>query len=211
MSFSNKTFRPELGFSNSEDQPTSGSRNHPFPAGLTTIAGIDSPATLLESIAIKPTPSATAAGNKTTVRTGDMYSSFAGCFRPVDHLDRYATLTECVGFESCDLTATQLSPAAPLTAEARKRETMRREEVTVGGENEREILPPVMSSLNENGRPRFFLEKVRKDGRLQIYMVLNDRPEIVRTVFPEEDRTKIRLVGFDREEEEGGGYGSDRI
>ncbi|KAE9460583.1 hypothetical protein C3L33_07534, partial [Rhododendron williamsianum] len=205
MSFFNMTFRSILGLSNSENQRISGRRNPPSPGGLTlisTTAGIASPATVLESVTLKPTPSATAAGKKITVRTDDMHDSIAGCFRPVDsagdiraRLDRCATLTECIGFESCDLTAAQVW-SVPLTAGARKREAMRREEVMVGGKNEREILPPVMSSLNENGRPRFNLEKVRKDGRLLIYKVRNDRPEIVRTVFPEEDRIKIRLIGF---------------
>lgn len=202
MSFFNKTFRSILGLSNSENQRTSGRRYPPSPGGLTlisTTAGIASLATVLESVALKPTPSD---GKKITVCTDDMHDSIAGCFSPVDsagdiraRLDRYATLTECIGFESCDLTAVQVS-SVPLTAGARKRETMRREEVMVGGKNEREILPPVMSSLNKNGRPRFNLEKVRKDGRLLIYKVRNDRPEIVRTVFPEEDRIKIRLIGF---------------
>lgn len=43
------------------------------------------------------------------------------------------------------------------------------------------IFPPIMSSLNRNGRPRFSLETVRKEGRLQISIVPNNFSEVVRT------------------------------
>ncbi|WOH11822.1 hypothetical protein DCAR_0831315 [Daucus carota subsp. sativus] len=44
------------------------------------------------------------------------------------------------------------------------------------------VFPPVLSSLNRNGRPRFGLETVRKEGRLQIWVVPNRFSEVVRTL-----------------------------
>lgn len=43
------------------------------------------------------------------------------------------------------------------------------------------ILPPILSSLNRNGRPRFTLETVRTQGRLQILIVPNHFSEVIRT------------------------------
>ncbi|KAL1805587.1 hypothetical protein ACET3Z_028655 [Daucus carota] len=44
------------------------------------------------------------------------------------------------------------------------------------------VFPPVLSSLNRNGRPRFGLEKVRKEGRLQMWVIPNHFSEVVRTL-----------------------------
>ncbi|KAK4732175.1 hypothetical protein R3W88_025163 [Solanum pinnatisectum] len=61
--------------------------------------------------------------------------------------------------------------------------------------------PPLLSSLFENGQPRFDLEKVRENGRLQISSVKNTRPEvIVERIPPSEDH-----------EESDGGTGRVRI
>lgn len=42
------------------------------------------------------------------------------------------------------------------------------------------VFPPLLSSLNRNGRPRFSLETMRKEGRLQILIVQNHFSEVVR-------------------------------
>lgn len=55
------------------------------------------------------------------------------------------------------------------------------------------ILPPLLSSLNRNGRPRFSLESVREDGRLQILLVPNQFSEVVRTC-QEGDRVSMELL-----------------
>ncbi|KAL1804291.1 hypothetical protein DCAR_0935952 [Daucus carota subsp. sativus] len=43
------------------------------------------------------------------------------------------------------------------------------------------VFPPILSSLNRNGRPKFSLKTVRKDGRLQMSIVPNHFSEVVRT------------------------------
>ncbi|XP_015087196.1 uncharacterized protein LOC107030429 [Solanum pennellii] len=58
--------------------------------------------------------------------------------------------------------------------------------------------PPLLSSLNEKGRPRFDLEIVRENGRLQIASVKNNRPEvIVERIRPSEEsdvRVRIKFI-----------------
>ncbi|KAH0640106.1 hypothetical protein KY285_036692 [Solanum tuberosum] len=62
--------------------------------------------------------------------------------------------------------------------------------------------PPLLSSLFENGRPRFDLEKVRENGRLQISSVKNTRPEVINVerIPPSEDheesdgRVRIKFI-----------------
>ncbi|KAK1356976.1 hypothetical protein POM88_050232 [Heracleum sosnowskyi] len=55
------------------------------------------------------------------------------------------------------------------------------------------VFPPLLSSLNRNGRPRFSLETVRKDGRLQISIVQNHFSEVVRN--PQGgDRVNMKLL-----------------
>ncbi|GAB2273791.1 hypothetical protein Dimus_036616 [Dionaea muscipula] len=44
------------------------------------------------------------------------------------------------------------------------------------------IFPPLLTTLNCNGRPIFHLKKESTDGRLVIYMSPNARKEIVRVV-----------------------------
>lgn len=55
------------------------------------------------------------------------------------------------------------------------------------------IFPPLLSTLNRNGRPLFNLEMVRKAGRLQIVPVPNYRPEVMRTP-PGDDRVRINFI-----------------
>ncbi|KAL8124246.1 hypothetical protein AgCh_012041 [Apium graveolens] len=43
------------------------------------------------------------------------------------------------------------------------------------------VLPPLLTSLNRNGRRGFSLESVRTQGRLQIMLVPNHFSEVVRT------------------------------
>ncbi|KAK1358368.1 hypothetical protein POM88_051624 [Heracleum sosnowskyi] len=43
------------------------------------------------------------------------------------------------------------------------------------------VFPPLLSSLNRNGRPKFSLQTVREEGRLQIMVVPNHFSEVVRT------------------------------
>lgn len=55
------------------------------------------------------------------------------------------------------------------------------------------VFPPLLSSLNRNGRPRFSLETVRKEGRLQISIVQNNFSEVVRNPHSG-DRVSMELL-----------------
>lgn len=59
--------------------------------------------------------------------------------------------------------------------------------------------PPLLSSMNENGRPRFDLEIVRENGRLQISSVKNNRPEVIVERIPpsEESDVLVRIKFID--------------
>lgn len=48
-------------------------------------------------------------------------------------------------------------------------------------EKRTKVFPPLLSSLNRNGRPKFSLQTVREGGRLQIMVVPNHFSEVVRT------------------------------
>lgn len=55
------------------------------------------------------------------------------------------------------------------------------------------IFPPLLSTLNRNGRPLFNMEMVREAGRLQIVLVPNYWPEVTRTP-PGDDRVRINFI-----------------
>lgn len=59
-----------------------------------------------------------------------------------------------------------------------------------------------MSSLDENGRPRYDLVKVRIDGRLLIARERNARPRIVQT-RSEDGKLRMKLALPQDEHEEG--------
>ncbi|KAM0994959.1 hypothetical protein COP2_010662 [Malus domestica] len=64
--------------------------------------------------------------------------------------------------------------------------------------------PPPLSSLNQNGHPRYYLRPERKDGRLELTEVRIYRPEIFRA-YREDGRLRLLLVSHEphiQEEEE---------
>ncbi|KAL3537995.1 hypothetical protein ACH5RR_001361 [Cinchona calisaya] len=61
--------------------------------------------------------------------------------------------------------------------------------------------PPPLSSLNQNGKPTFFLRPVRKDGKLELKEVKIGRPEILR-VFREDGRLRLHLIRNEDEDED---------
>ncbi|XP_068342459.1 protein FANTASTIC FOUR 3-like [Pyrus communis] len=64
--------------------------------------------------------------------------------------------------------------------------------------------PPPLSSLNQNGHPRYYLRPERKDGRLELTEVRIYRPEIFRA-YREDGRLRLHLVSHEphiQEEEE---------
>ncbi|GFZ19477.1 hypothetical protein Acr_28g0001820 [Actinidia rufa] len=184
MNFLTKTFRSILGLSNSEDQSSIRHRNNPTPTGLrlivSTPAIIEPSAAIPESVAVKLTADA---GNEFPRETVPIDS--ARVIRV--NVDRLAMLTESVGSESSIETVldlTEVSTSMAVMAGARSRGTSPRIP---------KDFPPLLSSLKESGRRRFDLKKVRRDGRLLIEQVPNDRPEVGRTIKTD-GRTKLFLV-----------------
>ncbi|KAF4389956.1 hypothetical protein G4B88_003439 [Cannabis sativa] len=56
--------------------------------------------------------------------------------------------------------------------------------------------PPPLSSLNQNGQPSFYLQAVRKEGRLELTEVRIHRPEILRA-FRENGRLRLQFIRED--------------
>ncbi|KAK1383920.1 hypothetical protein POM88_021655 [Heracleum sosnowskyi] len=55
------------------------------------------------------------------------------------------------------------------------------------------MFPPLLPSLNRNGRPKYSLESVRREGRLQMWIVPNHYLEVVRTC-QDGDRVSMELL-----------------
>ncbi|PSR86274.1 Mucin-16 like [Actinidia chinensis var. chinensis] len=203
MDFLTKRFRSILGLSNSEDQSSILHRNNPTPTGLrliiSTPAIIEQPVAIPESVAVKLTAGA---GNEfpgeTSTPTYRIHQSTAGETVPIDsarvirvNVDRLAMLTESVGSESSSETVLDLTEVSmSVMAGARSRGTSPRMP---------KDFPPLLSSLKESGRRRFDLKKVRRDGRLLIEQVPNDRPEVGRTIKTD-GRTKLFLIDPDKDD-----------
>ncbi|GAB4841189.1 hypothetical protein Ancab_021933 [Ancistrocladus abbreviatus] len=131
--------------------------------------------------------------------------------------------TECLGFESLtmkstgdDSTIEDVATAARVvvaeededrgeSGESSRMQRRRGVVIDRRSEKEREegnIFPPLLTTLNENGRPIFNLKKVSRDGRLVIYMLKNVKREIVR--FVESDgRVTMQLLEDDSDDERG--------
>lgn len=58
--------------------------------------------------------------------------------------------------------------------------------------------PPPLSSLNQNGKPTFFLRPVRKDGKLELKEVRIGRPEMLRT-SRQDGRLRLHLIWNEEE------------
>lgn len=64
-----------------------------------------------------------------------------------------------------------------------------------------EDFPPFLSTLDNNGRPRFNLIKVRRNGRLVMAMVRNDKPVIARSYEKDGSGLRMEMVMVKCEEE----------
>lgn len=60
--------------------------------------------------------------------------------------------------------------------------------------------PPPLSSLDQNGKPTFFLRPVRKDGRLELQEVKISRPEIL-FASREDGRLRLHLISSEEDED----------
>ncbi|XP_059648562.1 uncharacterized protein LOC132294656 [Cornus florida] len=61
--------------------------------------------------------------------------------------------------------------------------------------------PPPLSSLDQNGKPTFFLRHVRKDGRLQLTEMKIHRPEILHA-SRQDGRLRLHLISSSDEDED---------
>nr|XP_009787499.1 PREDICTED: uncharacterized protein LOC104235435 [Nicotiana sylvestris] len=68
------------------------------------------------------------------------------------------------------------------------------------GDKEKKFLPP-LSSLNQDGKPNFFMRAVRKDGRLELTEVNIGRPETL-LAFGQDGRLRLHLIHDEEEETE---------
>ncbi|KAF3496990.1 hypothetical protein DY000_02056939 [Brassica cretica] len=88
---------------------------------------------------------------------------------------------------------TESRPIAPTRGEGRRGRSVRR----------KKDLPPFLTTLDCNGRPRFYHRRVRSEGRLEISSVAVNLPEIVSVRGIE--GLRIGTVRVSREHGEGEG------
>ncbi|KAI9181352.1 hypothetical protein LWI28_014157 [Acer negundo] len=156
-----------------------------------------SPTSILDSTVImshsgwsRPTGANILGGTAAPART-----SFLGEVRPPGtakgSTDWYDMCTESLGFESltekmdvCNLPAEEEVAKQSLTT---RKSIFTRSRTTrscrlMREKTDSKDFPPPLTTLDLNRPPRFSYEKVRTDdGRLQIFMLERDRPEIIRT------------------------------
>ncbi|OIT29720.1 hypothetical protein A4A49_29473 [Nicotiana attenuata] len=68
-------------------------------------------------------------------------------------------------------------------------------------EKKEKKFPPPLSSLNQDGKPNFFMRAVRKDGRLELTEVKIGRPETL-LASRQDGRLRLHLIRDEEEEEE---------
>ncbi|KAH7517163.1 hypothetical protein FEM48_Zijuj09G0033200 [Ziziphus jujuba var. spinosa] len=130
-----------------------------------------------------------------------------------DQTRRLEMCTESLGFESTserahgggggDLTVELLDTTRSRSLKRRReeRELMRRRD-----SRSFEDFPPLLSTLDRYGRPRFVLENVRRDGRLELIVRRNERRSVVRSQSADRESTtrieeeihhkKVAALGF---------------
>ncbi|XP_009803742.1 protein FANTASTIC FOUR 4-like [Nicotiana sylvestris] len=67
-------------------------------------------------------------------------------------------------------------------------------------EKKEKKFPPPLSSLNQDGKPNFFMRAVRKDGRLELTEVKISRPETL-LASRQDGRLRLHLIRNEEEEE----------
>lgn len=228
MSFCKKSVHSFLYFSNSKDNgtvppvefsstatavPSGLSRNNIIPSpssvagGLTFLSTLSEnkqkPFNIVESSTLKIPPkvassTATAGGSDTQNKRDPGGIGFLDDVG--GSVDGLMSCTESLGFESSDERRVDDDDnkvkCSGKNISLVKMKMMRKIEMR----KERKSFPPPLSSLTENGKPNFFLQPVRKDGRLELTEVKIHRPEILRA-----SRCDGRLrLNFICEEEEDG-------
>lgn len=176
--------------------PLHGRRIIPSPVSglgfITFSDNIHNPTNVVDSAAIKPPPPPVI----TTVVKKD--PGGIGFLDEVGgSVNGLMSCTESLGFESSDERRVDDQVMERITSEERelqagagkkwKRTRGRRDEV------EARKFPPLLSSLNRDGRPSFFLRPVRRDGRLELTEVKIDRTEVLH-VSRQDGRLRLDMV-----------------
>ncbi|XP_039057754.1 protein FANTASTIC FOUR 2-like [Hibiscus syriacus] len=123
-----------------------------------------------------------------------------GVIRFMDDMD---LCTESLGFESCnerqidddDGRGGEYNGFCEEEIRGRWRDKKRVEEKRLEDKRNKKF-PPPLSSLNQNGKPCFYLKPVRANGRLELTEVKIHRPEILCAVR-ENGRLRLHLVSSD--------------
>ncbi|KAE8675360.1 hypothetical protein F3Y22_tig00111671pilonHSYRG00035 [Hibiscus syriacus] len=113
-------------------------------------------------------------------------------------VDGLTSCTESLGFESCSEKRVNDEDEYEFCKEeirGRWRNKKRVEEKRSDDKRDKKF-PPPLSSLNQNGRPCFYLKPVRANGRLELTEVKIHRPEILLAVR-ENGRLRLHLVRSD--------------
>ncbi|WCJ43225.1 hypothetical protein M5689_023981 [Euphorbia peplus] len=115
-------------------------------------------------------------------------------------VDGLMSCTESLGFESCDerrvddeIEICCTSNGNGVHARSKSYSCPARVSKICGRRKEVRKFPPPLTSLNHNGQPCFFLQPVRKDGRLELMEVRIDRPEILRA-SRQDGRLRLHLI-----------------
>ncbi|KAG2317020.1 hypothetical protein Bca52824_020142 [Brassica carinata] len=110
--------------------------------------------------------------------------------------------TEYLGFESYDMKMSQNEVEKKMTCHAeeeterverKRRKTTEEQNVVAPVREGKKQFPPPLSSLNVRGQRSFYLQPMRKDGRLELTRVMIDRPEIFH-VSRENGRLRLHLI-----------------
>ncbi|KAJ7978027.1 Protein FANTASTIC FOUR like [Quillaja saponaria] len=162
------------------------------------------PSNILESAAVKPTPPSSPTTKKDPGGIGFIDDIGGG-------VDGLMSCTESLGFESSDERRVddQLDEIIVNKNDNRnvedggincwRRTTKTAEPKSAKWRDQVKKFPPPISSLNENGKPSFFLLPVRKDGRLELTEVRIHRPEILRA-SREDGRLILHLIPDDQDD-----------
>ncbi|KAF5952220.1 hypothetical protein HYC85_010164 [Camellia sinensis] len=161
---------------------------------------IHRPSNVVESSAVKsslPPPSSSTATTAAAVKIGFL-DEVRGS------VDGLMLCTESLGFESSDewRVDDKIENISDDVVNSMTTTTIRAKRKRMGWRSEVKNFPPPLSSLNQNGKPIFYLRPVRRDGRLELMEVKIERLEVLHA-SREDGRLRLHLIrDVDVEEEE---------
>ncbi|KAJ7973396.1 Protein FANTASTIC FOUR like [Quillaja saponaria] len=172
--------------------------------GLIIATGdIQKPSNILESTTVKPTPPSSPRVKKDPGGIGFIEDIGGG-------VDGLMSCTETLGFESPDerriddqieeINNENFDQNG--TGNSCGRTTKTAEAKSAKWRDQVKKFPQPISSLNQNGKPSFFLHPVRKDGRLELTEVRIHRPEIL-LASRQDGRLRLQLISEDQDIIEG--------